>query len=246
MPDPLRPPQPAKMEAKSGRRAYDLSAASNQFETLGIHPELIKAVRKFHAIESVKLDLNTARNSVAMMLAMEGTTESASMMICNALLMHAVVTYSRATHTKAIERYNVGIAAAYDSKLKADHEMVIRLRDKCLAHFGPGDNRWHDERIIMIDNDEHSGVIAVHRRMNTDFEVVEALRRLMETAIPFAKTLEIARGKELGDMMRALPPKTQAEVQEFVFDRAKFFEHTPEAEEKFWQDAEFSEGVLVK
>lgn len=93
---------------KDDRKAYDLSAATNQFENLGFHPDLIKAVRKFHAIESVKLDLNIALDSVAIMLAMEGTTKSADLMISTALLMHAVVTYSRATHTKAIERYNVG------------------------------------------------------------------------------------------------------------------------------------------
>jgi GNAT superfamily N-acetyltransferase len=241
-----RPAPDAQATTKDDRKAYDLSEATNQFDKLGLHPDLIKAVRKFHAIESVKLDLNTALDSVALMLAMEGTMETASLRICNALLMHAVVTYARATHTKAIERYNVGITGAYDRKLNDDHDRVIRLRDKCLAHFGPGDNRWHDERVVMIEDHEHSGVMAVHRRMNIDYEVVEALRRLLEAAIPYAMKLEVARGDDLGQMVRELPPKAQAEVRALAFDTAKFFEHTPGAEEKFWQDAGFSEGVLIR
>lgn len=124
------------------QRAYDLTASSLFLAANPKAEPLIKAVRKFQSAISVSTDLAEVKKSVDELQKMREEVGDNGH-IARALLVHAVVVYCRACHTKAVERYDVGVTGAYSTEKKEAHKFIVNLRDKIIAHFGPGEG-WHE------------------------------------------------------------------------------------------------------
>ncbi len=94
------------------QRAFDLTAAARFLASNPKAEPFIKAVRKFQSAISVSTDLGDVKASVEELQKMcEDAGEKGH--IARALLVHAVVVYCRASHTKAVERYDVGVIGIF-------------------------------------------------------------------------------------------------------------------------------------
>jgi hypothetical protein len=181
------------------RRVFDLTSAALALAGNSKGKRFIKAVRKFQSAISVSTDLAEVRKSVEELQTMRDDLADKSH-IARALLTHAVVVYCRASHTKAVERYDVGVVGAYSPEQKKYHQIIIDLRNKVLAHFGPGEG-WHDERVLYLEQEHGDAITAVHHRVNSDSYVFDILENLLETAIPYIKS-QTPIEKELSDISR--------------------------------------------
>ncbi|WP_457588333.1 hypothetical protein [Ensifer canadensis] len=200
------------------KKAFDLSKVITNVDEAK-HKAFIKAVKALHAAYSVELDLEAARISVAEVEQINNEALSDALSHrANALLTHAVVIYSRATHNKAVTRYNVGITGAYSSRQKQLHKQITRLRDKCIAHFGPGEN-WNDERVVQLYKHGSHGVTVVHRRTNYRAETIDALKELLAAGIPHVQHLQRQRSDELLDLIGAADENLAALIRQHEFER---------------------------
>jgi hypothetical protein len=230
---------------KNKRRAFDLSEAVKHLPKKH-QQDFIRAVLVYHAVVSVSLDLKSAQAAIeAFHHQQKDRTNPHRSQIGASLLTNAVITYSRATHTKAISRFSVGIEKCYSPEQKLVHASIIELRNRCLAHFGPGEDRWHDERVIFLDSPHGTGVTAVHHRTNFDLEVIAGLSDLLATAIPFARNLEQKRGSQLSVLIHLMSTDVKDVVDAHEFDVASFYNNSQEAIEMFWRDTGFAEDRAV-
>ncbi|MBY5824928.1 hypothetical protein [Rhizobium leguminosarum] len=223
------------------RRVFDLTSAA---AVLAANPKaepFIKAVRKFQSAVSVSTDLAEVKKSVEELQKMR---EDVDGHIARALLTHAVVVYCRASHTKAIERYDVGVIGAYSPQQREAHNLIVNLRDKVLAHFGPGGG-WYDERVLYLEQDHGDAITAVHHRVNSDSMVFDILENLLEAAIPYVKDKEVDRAKEI-DAELTKAPELFKLIDRIPFDVQEFYKDVPGGIENFWGPKGFVTERTVK
>ena len=213
------------------QRVFDLTAAASELSANPRAEPFIKAVRKFQSAISVSNDLAQVKESVDELQKMRDDV-SGSAHIARALLTHAVVVYSRASHTKAVERYDVGVIGAYSPEQREAHKIIVTLRDKVLAHFGAGGG-WHDERVLYLKEDHGDAITAVHHRVNSDSMVFDILENLLNSAIPYVKDKEVDRAKEIDDEL-AKAPELFKLIDRIPFDVEDFYKNVPGGIENFW------------
>ncbi|KQQ38328.1 hypothetical protein ASG19_04550 [Rhizobium sp. Leaf306] len=229
--------------SKPARKAFDLTEAVEHLPELH-QQQFVKAVLRYHAVVSVSLDLKSTHATLeAFHHQQKNRSDPYRSQIGAALLTSAVVTYARATHTKAITRFKVGIEKCYSPEQKLVHDSIVELRNRCLAHFGPGEDRWHDERVIYLDSPLGIAVTSVHHRTNFDLDVIAGLSDLLETAIPYARLLEAERASELSIQIHLISTDARDVVRAHEFDIAKFFNKSQEAIKGFWRDTGFAEEL---
>lgn len=223
--------------------AFDLTAAAAVLSANPKAQPFIKAVRKFQSAISVSTDLAEVKKSVEELQKMREEV-AGSGHIVRALLTHAVVVYCRASHTKAVERYDVGVIGAYSPEQREAHKIIVTLRDKVLAHFGAGDG-WHDERVLYLKQDHGDAITAVHHRVNSDSMMVDILENLLEAAIPYVKEKEVDRAKEIDDELTKAPELFKL-IDRIPFDVEGFYKDVPGGIENFWGPNGFVTERTVK
>jgi len=224
------------------QRVFDLTAAAAALSANPVAEPFIKAVRKFQSAISVSTDLAEVKKSVEELQKMRANLDGSGH-IARALFNHAVVVYCRASHTKAVERYDVGVIGAYSPEQRQAHKIIVTLRDKVLAHFGPGGG-WHDERVLYLEQDHGDSITAVHRRTNSDSMVFDLLENLLETAIPYVKDKEVDRAREIDDELTKAPELFKL-IDLIPFDVDDFYKDVPGGVENFWGPNGFvAEGTV--
>lgn len=224
-------------------RVFDLSAAASSLSENPEARDFIKAVRKFQSTISVSTDLADVRQSVDELREMREDAGGKSH-VARALLTHAVIVYCRATHSKAIERYNVGVIGAYSPEQRKAHQMIVELRDKVLAHFGPGSG-WHDEHVLYMEQPKGDSITAVHHRVNSDSMIFDIIHELLEVAIPYVKAREVERAKEVDDALTNSPELFRV-IDLIPFDIESFYKDVPGGIENFWEPSGFSVNHTIR
>jgi len=225
------------------QRAFDLTSAALFLAANPKAEPFIKAVRKFQSAISVSTDLAEVKKSVEELQTMREDLGDKSH-IARALLTHAVVVYCRASHTKAVERYDVGVIGAYSPEQREAHKLIVNLRDKVLAHFGPGQG-WHKERVLYLEQEYGAGITAVHHRVNSDSMVFDILDNLLETAIPYVKAKEVDRANEI-DAELTKAPELFKVIDLTPFNVEEFYKDVPGGVENFWGPLGFMAERTVK
>lgn len=223
------------------RKAYDLSAIVDKLEAARYKP-LITAIKAFHAAESVGIDLAAAAESVRLLKGLDKSISDDTSHMGSALLVHAVVVYSRATHSQAVSRFNVGVTSAYDNLLKAKHREIVELRDKCIAHFGPGKDGWHVEHVVYLETPKGNGVTMTHRRTNYSLRTVENLDMLINIAIPYVIKLQNDRANDINAALKGNDIELWKLIDEHRFDLDGFLAPAGMSE-KAWDDGAFSRNL---
>ncbi|MFS2179468.1 hypothetical protein ACCC98_26555 [Rhizobium pisi] len=225
------------------QRAFDLTSAALFLAANPKAEPFIKAVRKFQSAISVSTDLAEVKKSVEEFQTMQEDLGDKPH-IARALLTHAVVVYCRASHTKAIERYDVGVTGAYSAEQREAHELIVNLRDKVLAHFGPGGG-WHEERVVYLEQDHGDAITAVHHRVNSDSMVFDILENLLEAAIPYVKAKEVSRANEI-DAELSKASELFKVIDLTPFNVEEFYKDVPGGIENFWRPMGFMAERTVK
>lgn len=136
-----------------------------------------------------------------------------------ALLMSAVMLYARATGTSGSqgERGSISIIGKLTADQLDDHETLIEIRNRALAHVYAGevtaDGVWHDERLFAVD----CGAIgwqpaSVTKRFQFNQSTFDRLRR----QVPVAHALLLARFHErIGQLTDLLNRRNDATAELF-------------------------------
>ena len=106
----------------------------------------------------------------------------------HALTANAIVLYARATSTNSNkgERGSVSINDRLSKEDKPDHEMILDLRDKVIAHVHPGeevaDSIWHHEKVFAVEDGQGWIPAAGTRRVQTEPATAKRLRKMIPLA----------------------------------------------------------------
>lgn len=215
------------------RKAIDLTSALSDLEAAN-DTELVKAIRKYHAVASVLVDINEVKASLAELKQAEAGSSNLSPHVAGALLVHAIVTYARASHSKPISRWMADATSAFNDDEKAMHRKIVALRDKCIAHFGFGDD-WNDERVIYKLDGDQLGVTTVHRRSSHRTEIAIKLDVVANKAARHLSLIATNRASELLTVLMCSPRESLEIITVHGFEPSQYFRNMSHPVEEFWR-----------
>lgn len=213
------------------RKALDLTSAIGELEASN-DKTLVTAIRKFHTVSSVSVDLNEVKASLEDLDRMEREHSFGSPHVAGAILAHAIVTYSRASHSDPISRWRADVTGAYNEAELKMHKAIVAIRDKSIAHFGYGED-WNDERVIYKMDGDRVGVTTVHRRSSFRRETRGNLATLLKKALPHTDNLIKLRADELLNTLICSPVESLEIIRRHGFDPAPYLD-MEDPDEEFW------------
>lgn len=114
----------------------NISELTDHLDQIVKYPDLRRAIKVFHKAASVADDLFIARDALDTMDTLQDDRERLKL-FGKALMSHAIILYSRATHSDAPGRGgHIGATKGYSSEQKETHEALIALRNQIIAHAG--------------------------------------------------------------------------------------------------------------
>jgi hypothetical protein len=122
----------------------------------------------------------------------DGTLEKSA--TGSALLMHAVLLYVRATAGNGGkgERGSVEVASKLPPELLADHQLIVSLRNRALAHVYHGETIggqiWSEQTILLIEQGSSFRPCVTTRTSQVSQPVIDALARLLPAASDLLKS----------------------------------------------------------
>jgi hypothetical protein len=224
----------------------DLTAAADAFKGETRYRPLIDAIRRYTAYESAKTDLQYAqqRLKIAGELAGPQPAKQSSISenedtasIISALLVHALILYTRATKTSSNHRAQVPFTRRWNRHLKDTHERVTNLRDDVIAHFGPGDRQpagyWAKERVIARKMGDKLAIGSPKLRAHFRGAVFDDLNVVIDAALRAAEEIENERARNLSSQLDACAdadPDFRSKIAAFRFDEEGYFEDAERVE----------------
>ncbi|ANL04646.1 hypothetical protein AMJ99_CH03124 [Rhizobium esperanzae] len=226
------------------RKACDLTAGA--FRLIGPqYQPLINAIKRAQAAESVSLDLHSVQDSLDALIE-RGKELKAEMedIVAPALLTHAIVLYVRASSSSS-ERFKVGFEGAFSPEQRDAHNAIVRLRDKCVAHFGEDNGNWNSEKLLYIENGESNSLNFVHKRTHVDFYVVMIMKNLLETAIPSVIDRRARAIDKVDEEIQKLSAADASQLLSVPFEESSFFK-SKGLGDRFWDSDSYSSTVKVR
>lgn len=158
------------MREGTSKLAIDLDRVASLLPEKFKH--ISRAIEQFRDAHSAHTDLSIA---VDMLDAMRAATTADPRELPwvndarNALFLSAVVLYARATKSDSDHRHRLDLNPYFNESEKSEHKWLCDLRDKALAHFGPGaipnELPLHEEFILLpLDRPADSRVLVASRR----------------------------------------------------------------------------------
>lgn len=141
--------------------AFDLKALRARLKS-GRYSSLVKLIDQVSAHSAIQMDLQRAALCLSQIRRVEAAASLQKFtdemgLVTQSLFVNAIFLYTRAIHSRPISRMFVGVEGKYSAAQKDVHRSLTYLRDKCLAHYGPGEiseeDQWVDDRVIYIPND---------------------------------------------------------------------------------------------
>lgn len=165
-------------------------------------------------------------------------TEEQSLTIQSALLTKAVVLYARATHGSADKggRGSIQIKANLPDRLKADHELIIKLRNEAIvhSHLGKsiGDRVWEEQQLLLVDTGSGYRPMHTMRTTQIDYNAIASMHNLLSFALDFYHQ----RFSELSD-------KLVERIHAAGFSLDELLEHSIDPRSYFSNDATFKAAL---
>ncbi|OAE37653.1 hypothetical protein [Agrobacterium tumefaciens] len=223
------------------RRAYDLGEAIKSLTDPKFKP-VKKAIQIALATESTHLDLQEVQSSIEGLISLaQKQTKPMVAQMGRALLTHAVVIYARASQNQD-RRNKIGIEGGYSPEQRETHALVLKLRDKSIAHFGHGRADWHEEKFLYLDYGKKAALTFAHKRMNVDYWIVFAMKDLLNDALPYVEELKRKAADRVDEEIGKLSAKDSALLLSSRFDTKSFF---GAEEERFWESDAFTSDKSV-
>lgn len=222
----------------------DFAGIAHTVDELKRDRRLGDMVRRAGIAQSCIADLREAADCVeAADRSIDGWSEEAvrrdNSVVEAALLLSAVVLYARATSTDAKkgERGPVQIASTLNPEQRVDHEALLTVRNRALAHVYAGDHvdgvRWHQTAICLVSGDDGWQGAALVRRVSVERETLARLKR----QIPIATdTIQAVFQKRLAQALTLLTESVTAVEFDVIrrkhaFDAVRFLGSAATVEE---------------
>lgn len=184
-------------EEKAANLAIDLQRAAlllpEKFRRVS------RTIEQFRDAHSAHTDLSIAADMLEAMKA-AGTADAVKLPWANdarnALFLSAIVLYARATKSNSDHRQRLDLIPYFSVPEKAEHQWLCDLRDKALAHYGPGsipgEMPLHDEFILLpLDRPSDSRVLVASRRsIPTDQTVGRVSKQVRRAMICAQRVIE--------------------------------------------------------
>ena len=158
------------------------------------HPDIAGAIRAIRDINSIRVDLTHAFNFAQTMNEMsdeaqKSQADTALERAHHALLLGAIVLYSRAMKTKSDHRKTYDFKHRLTELEQEMHDRICGLRDDAVAHFGPGfqigSAGFQKDGLFLAPSNEADGAMrlmsvsqrtVIHKGFGT--RLLEHLRRI--------------------------------------------------------------------
>ncbi len=211
--------------------SIDMTAAAQTLKREPRAKAFCGLVRRATEINSIIVDLEDARDSIAELRAMSeaqssGKHSSLAGLISHALTLQAIMLYVRSTKTEGA-RPPLQVLHAYDAEDRKQHRSLANLRDNALAHYGYGGDKaqpWADERLLFQIQPEPARFQFAFDRTNYAQWVMDALDRLVPKALAVARQILDAKHQGIADeQMRLADIISALDQSKLVFDPDTFF-----------------------
>jgi hypothetical protein len=171
----------------------DLEAFAESDQVKQKIPRLRDIIRKASNTQSCYVDLHEAQELIELLKRRPTVNEKVQIkerdLISSSLMTSAVILYARATSTSGSkgERGSIDIRSELDSERLFDHNLIVSVRNKAIAHVYTKQDlqnvEWHRQRIFLVQNDIGIRPAVSAKRVHMDAAVALAVDR----QIPIAK-----------------------------------------------------------
>lgn len=222
-------------------QAYDLNKLAKILSEDRRYTNQVRIIEDFSSACSILQDLFSARGSLETLAAIQLDTD-ARIAFGQALMMHAVITYSRALISRTNNRRQIDVEGkGFSREQRIKHRAIASLRSTALAHYhkplGPYAAEWIDDKAVVIIRDGEVDMPKdVYSRSNFTKVALEALGELIDAAIDYVNPERDRRAVETQKVLLAMKSDefTQASLAKCVFDPAAYF-RDERAAEHFWR-----------
>lgn len=219
--------------------AFDLDKLAKLLGTDRRYADHVRIIEEFGSASSILQDLKTALGSLDTLSQISGDA-GARGALGQPLMMHAVITYSRALISRTNNRRTMDVVKkAYTPEQRKKHDGIADLRSTALAHYhvplGIYAAEWVDDRAVAVIDGEHCRPTDVYTRYNFTKLAAEDLYELLSVAIAYVSFERERRAEEVRKML--LANKADAVFRQKLnaapFDPENYFKSHVEVE-AFW------------
>lgn len=148
--------------------------------------------------------------------------------VIQALLMQAIILYTRATHSKGKGRNKLQITNHLSVAGRAKHDQITTLRDRYLAHFSEPGNWERYRAVLALDLAESQMALSYpHESYYVRAEEAGALESLLSEAEGIAEAAYAKASERLNLVIKGLfenYPDLLDRLRQAPFDPGSFFE----------------------
>ncbi len=213
-------------------RFTDVRGIANDLGDDPAYRKVATTIRKMAVAQSCASDLAQAQTcceTLDTLLASprkKGTLERSATE--HALLMNAVLLYARATSTSGGrgERGSVGVSSKLTEGQRLDHEAIVAVRNRALAHVYSheivGDDLWHDDRLFLVETQDGWKAAAATRRVQFSRLTLDRLLRQVSVARSIVTEAFHKHTNALTELLTSNPVEL-ALFEKNLFDPIAFF-----------------------
>jgi hypothetical protein len=163
----------------------------------------------FSALNDFKLAAEFAARSAAFQEPGTYSVDEPAAEECSmALLGSAIVFYGRAAKNTSKHRKTFDLRKHFDEVEQENHDLICRLRDDAIAHYGPGE--LPDNALLRVDKAfmvKRTGqLLFISRSISGSLPLANVVRAQSQRALIIAQRLHEERQEELLDVLHAEVP----------------------------------------
>lgn len=191
--------------------ASDLVAVAADLEATGSHGKLVRAVRQLLIVTACHADLRESLECCeavdAVAAGMVNRNSTHRLPIERALLSTGVSLYARATSGGGTrdERGSIQISEHLTATQRADHDHIVEVRNRAVAHVYPGSKiagtEWQWNKLLLVEVEGGWQPTSVSWRVAFSEATLKALKRQVPVAMQLIYDRYVRRVGQLRDQI---------------------------------------------
>jgi hypothetical protein len=188
--------------------SFDLSVAFAKFSMKdGPFAPLVRSLRNLEASLAIRKDLEEAKEAIDAAGSISQPIEGPKYVMIEALFVHALMLYCRATHSGTKVRNRIDVIGGFTPEQKLAHKEITSLRDTVIAHYGTGESQsggpWIKDHVVFHRDYFEFKFSYPQMRAATKGKVTSALYDLIQASHQRMLDYGTAKQHELAASIRA-------------------------------------------